>query len=76
MPKKIRELKAQLRKAGFVLLVKRGKGSHSRWKHPLLPGTLTLSGSDSSDAKPYQEIDVRNALQQLEDIQEDSDDTL
>jgi predicted RNA binding protein YcfA (HicA-like mRNA interferase family) len=29
MPQKIRQLKASLQKAGFVLLKKRGKGSHT-----------------------------------------------
>ncbi|MGB3508684.1 MAG: hypothetical protein WBA93_05475 [Microcoleaceae cyanobacterium] len=29
IPKKVRELKQILQKAGFLLLTKRGKGSHS-----------------------------------------------
>jgi predicted RNA binding protein YcfA (HicA-like mRNA interferase family) len=33
MPKKIRELKAMLRKAGFRW--RPGKGSHTIWEHPL-----------------------------------------
>ena len=37
MPKKIRELKNILRKAGFS--EKSGKGSHTKWTHPLLSGT-------------------------------------
>jgi len=36
MPRKIRELKAQIAHEGFVYLPKRGKGSHERWRHPLL----------------------------------------
>lgn len=36
-----------------------GKGSHTVWEHPLAPETLTLSGNDGDDAKPYQEKDVR-----------------
>lgn len=67
MPKKIRELKNRLLKAGFTY--RPGKGSHTKWYHPLLPGTLTLSGQDGSDAKPYQERDVSSALQKLEEIQ-------
>ncbi|MGB3509915.1 MAG: type II toxin-antitoxin system HicA family toxin [Microcoleaceae cyanobacterium] len=35
MPKKIRELKSMLRKAGFIY--RSAKGSHTRWVHPLLP---------------------------------------
>lgn len=55
MPKKVRELKQTLQKAGFTLLPKRGKGSHSYWIHPLLSKPVVLSGKDSKDAKPYQE---------------------
>jgi predicted RNA binding protein YcfA (HicA-like mRNA interferase family) len=69
MPKKIRELKSLLLKAGFSW--EPGKGSHTKWSHPLLPGKLTLSGKDGADAKPYQERDVYNALEQLEEIQQD-----
>jgi predicted RNA binding protein YcfA (HicA-like mRNA interferase family) len=52
MPKKIRELKAMLRKAGFSS--RPGKGSHTVWIHPVLSREeLTLSGGDGNDAKPY-----------------------
>lgn len=67
MPRKIRQLKADLRKAGFV--ERPGKGSHTNWAHPLLPSGVTLSGHDGDDAKPYQERDVREALQKLRDAQ-------
>ena len=53
MPKKIKELKAMLSKAGFVCLSKRGKGSHSIWRHPLYKDDVRLSGNDGKDAKPY-----------------------
>jgi len=33
-PRKIRELKQDLKQAGFVNVPKRGKGSHSYWEHP------------------------------------------
>jgi predicted RNA binding protein YcfA (HicA-like mRNA interferase family) len=71
MPKKIRELKSLLLRAGFTWSP--GKGSHTKWLHPLLPGKLTLSGKDGDDAKPYQEKDVNNALQRLKDIQQEED---
>ncbi len=71
MPKKIRELKNLLLRAGFM--VSSGKGSHTKWSHPLLPGKITLSGKDSADAKLYQEKDVKNALQKLEEIQKEQD---
>lgn len=66
MPKKIRELKSLLLKAGFTYAS--GKGSHTNWFHPLLPGKITLSGKDGADTKPYQEKDVNNALQRLRKI--------
>ncbi len=68
MPKKIRELKSLLSKAGFTS--EPGKGSHTKWSHPLLPGKLTLSGKDSSDAKSYQEKDVYEAIHQVENKQD------
>jgi predicted RNA binding protein YcfA (HicA-like mRNA interferase family) len=65
VPQKVRQLKSSLSKAGFYL--RPGKGSHTVWKHILLPGTeVTISGKDGDDAKPYQVKDVRNALRDLE----------
>ena len=68
MPPKIRQLKATLKKAGFLQI--RTRGSHTTWVHPLLPNVpVTLSGNDGKDAKPYQIKDVQNALKYLgEDI--------
>ena len=64
MPQKVRQLKARLSKAGFSL--RKGKGSHTVWKHPALPGiSIAISGQDGSDAKPYLIDDVENALEQL-----------
>jgi predicted RNA binding protein YcfA (HicA-like mRNA interferase family) len=65
MPKKVRELKQMLRKAGFAQ--RAGKGSHTVWSHPKLPDIVVLSGSDGEDAKPYQQRDVDAALRKLED---------
>jgi len=42
MPRKIRELKSQLSQSGFIYLAKRGKGSHERWRHPLINKILTI----------------------------------
>jgi len=70
MPKKVRELKQTLQKAGFALLPKRGKGSHSYWVHPLLSKPVVISGKDGKDAKPYQEKDVMEALEELEQLQQ------
>ena len=65
MPKKIRELKTMLSKAGFICLSKRGKGSHSIWRHPLYKDDVRLSGKDGKDAKPYQEKAVVKAIQEI-----------
>ncbi|MBD1923191.1 type II toxin-antitoxin system HicA family toxin [Microcoleus sp. FACHB-831] len=67
MPKKIRELKSMLRKAGFTY--RPGKGSHTVWSHPLLPGEpITLAGKDGDDAKLYLEKEVNQRLEKLEDL--------
>ncbi len=64
MPRKIRQLKADLRKAGAYLVSQ--EGSHTKWKHPLVPvSTLILSCHDGEDAKPYQERAVRDLLREI-----------
>ena len=67
MPKKIRELKAMLRKAGFYS--RPGKGSHTVWEHPALIDSITISGADGDDAQRYQEAAVRKALSKLREVQ-------
>ena len=69
MPKKIRELKAALRKAGFSS--KPAKGSHEKWKHEQLSQKIIIAGKDGSDAKPYLEEQVREALERLEQMKTD-----
>lgn len=64
MPRKLRELKSLLRKAGFSQ--RTGKGSHTVWLHPGLNDAVVLSGNDGDDAKPYQQRDVDLALKKLE----------
>jgi len=61
MPRKLRELMAELKRAGFV--ERGGKGSHRNFKHP--SGVkLTLSGKQGDDAKPYQEQAVQDAIEE------------
>ena len=60
MPRKIRELIQDLESAGFV--DRGGKGCHRNYKHPMGVG-ITLCGNPGDDAKPYQERDLRRALQ-------------
>ena len=66
MPKKVRELKAMLRKAGFYS--KPGKGSHTVWWHPILSAKFTMAGGDGDDAEPYQERQVQKILRQVQDV--------
>ena len=63
MPRKIRQLVADLETAGFVS-VSGGKGSHRKFRHPRFPGSVILSGQDGEDAYRYQEKQVRNAIRQ------------
>ena len=66
MPRKIWQLKADLRRAGAYQVSQ--EGSHSKWKHPLVPAsTLIISGHDGDDAKLYQEKAVRDLLRQIEE---------
>ena len=61
MPRKLRELMAELKRAGFV--ERGGKGSHRNFKHP--SGVkITLSGKAGDDAKPYQEQTVKEAIEE------------
>ncbi len=59
MPRKLRQLMAELTSAGFA--DRGGKGSHRNFTHP--KGVrVTLSGRSGDDARHYQERDVRRAL--------------
>jgi len=64
MPRKVRQLIADLETAGF--LNRGGKGSHRNFTHPKRV-RVTLSGGSSDDAKPYQERDVRRALEAVKE---------
>ena len=68
VPRKLRQLRADLQRLGFYL--DRQTGSHQIWKHPLIAGvSINLVGKDSADAKPYQESEMRAALQKLQQQQ-------
>ncbi len=69
MPKKIRELKSLLLKAGFSY--KPAKGSHSKWVHPKLPKAIIIASKDGDDAKAYLEKQVNEALDQLKEMNEE-----
>jgi predicted RNA binding protein YcfA (HicA-like mRNA interferase family) len=63
MPRKIRELIADLERAGFYN--RGGKGGHRNFKHPKTTRVVILSGNPGNDAKSYQEKDVREALEEV-----------
>ena len=63
MPRKVRQLIADLEKAGFM---NRGsKGSHRNFIHPNCPFLVILSGNSGDDAKHYQEKAVQQALKEV-----------
>ena len=63
MPREIRDLINDLKKAGFVN--RGGKGSHRNFTHSKLIKPVTLSGKEGDDAKRYQEKAIRLALQEV-----------
>jgi predicted RNA binding protein YcfA (HicA-like mRNA interferase family) len=75
MPRKIREFKAHIARKGFVYLPKRGKGSHERWRHPLLRKTLTIPGKDGDDVPLYLEKQLQKLLTEIEDLSKEDEDS-
>lgn len=65
MPRKIRELVADLEKAGWRV-GSGGKGSHRKFAHPRSARKLILSGASGADAHPYQEKLVKKALLEVQ----------
>jgi predicted RNA binding protein YcfA (HicA-like mRNA interferase family) len=59
MPRKIRELIADLKRAGFV--DRGGRGSHRNFEHSS-GSRITISGAEGDDAKNYQERDVNRVI--------------
>jgi predicted RNA binding protein YcfA (HicA-like mRNA interferase family) len=64
MPPKIRELVAELQKAGFM--DRGGKGSHRNFVRPKVTKPITISGNPGDDAKHYQVRAVRLAIEESE----------
>ncbi|UCE18531.1 MAG: type II toxin-antitoxin system HicA family toxin [Gemmatimonadota bacterium] len=61
MPRKIRALIKDLKRAGFIN--RGGKGDHRNFIHP--KGiVLTISGKLGDDAKPYQELLVNQKIEE------------
>ncbi|RJP29290.1 MAG: type II toxin-antitoxin system HicA family toxin [Candidatus Omnitrophota bacterium] len=66
MPRKIRELIQSLTEAGFYEIKGGGKGSHRKYTHERYAGAVTISGKLGDDAKPYQELQVKWAIEEIE----------
>ena len=62
MPRKVRYLIRDLKKAGFV--DRGGKGDHRNFVHPNVTKAITISGKEGDDAKHYQEKAVRLAVEE------------
>ena len=54
-PRKVRELIADLERAGCRQVKVAGKGSHRKYVYPKLKGFVLLSRQPGDDAQPYQE---------------------
>lgn len=65
MPRKLRELVHDLKEAGFYEISGGGKGSHRKFTHVRYAGAVTLSGKHGDDAKPYQERQVKQAIEEV-----------
>jgi predicted RNA binding protein YcfA (HicA-like mRNA interferase family) len=63
MSRKVRELIRDLEQAGFMEIKKGGKGSHRKFSHDLYPGAVTVSGGLGDDVKPYQEKQIKRAIE-------------
>ena len=64
MPRKIRQLIADLEKVGFIN--RGGKGSHRNFIHPQCRYPVVISGKPGDDALPYQEKAVKMAIREIQ----------
>ena len=62
MPRKIRNLIKDLKKAGVA--DRGGKGSHRNFVHPRVSKPVTVSGNLGNDARDYQEKAVKLAIEE------------
>ena len=63
MPRKVRHLIRDLNRAGFIEIAVRG--DHREFVHPQFNGRVMVSGKMNGDAKPYQEQEVREAIDEV-----------
>jgi predicted RNA binding protein YcfA (HicA-like mRNA interferase family) len=62
VPPRVRELIAELERAGFVS--RGGRGSHRNFVHPNVTKPVTISGKPGDDAKHYQVRAVQLAIEE------------
>jgi len=62
VPPKIREIIADLERAGFV--DRGGKGSHRNFVHPRVTRPVAISGNPGDEAKRYQVRAVQLAIEE------------
>jgi len=62
VPPKVRDLIADVERAGFV--ERGGNGSHRNFVHPNVAKPITISGKPGDDAKRYQIRAVRLAIEE------------
>jgi hypothetical protein len=67
MPRMKRHIRNDYRAAGFA--ERQGKGDHTVFSYPGLSKHFAVDGSDGSDAKPYDEHDLREALRAQAEVQ-------
>ena len=65
MPRKVRELVADLETAGWIL-TPGGKGSHRKFAHARSARKVVLSGANGADAHHYQEKLVKAAIREVQ----------
>jgi predicted RNA binding protein YcfA (HicA-like mRNA interferase family) len=65
MPRKIRQLIADLERAGWIP-VQGGKGSHRKYAHSRSNRRVILSGQPGADALHYQEKQVKQAIREVQ----------
>lgn len=63
VPRKIRDLLKDLRKAGFVLMDD-GKGSHRKFRGKTGKVVMIVPGRDGDDAQPYLERQVQEKIKE------------
>jgi len=63
MPRKKRDIRRDYRAAGFH--EREGKGDHVVYSHPSVRKHYAVDGKDSADALPYDERNLRQALDAL-----------